>query len=281
MRRAAVFAHFDKNNIVQDYVIYYLQELQKITDNIVFVSDSTLPETEINKIQQFVTCAIAKHHGEYDFGSYKYGYMYLVEHNLLADMDELLFVNDSCIGPLYSLSNVCSLMQDKDYDFWGISCHNLCHYHIQSFFLGFKKNVFTSEIFINFIKNIKHLETKDEIIKQYEIGLSKMLIENGFKPASLLSYPLGENLTKVQFFSTPNSPLIKKSSLVEIHSVLIQTILKKVYDKQAIQVINNYLNNNNIQGNIFHSLNILRKIFIRLHFKERRIYFIDRWYNFR
>lgn len=35
MRRAAVFAHYDKDRIIDDYVIYYLKSLKEIFDNIV------------------------------------------------------------------------------------------------------------------------------------------------------------------------------------------------------------------------------------------------------
>ena len=38
MKRAAVFAHYDKDKIIDDYVIYYLKSLKEIFDNIVFVS---------------------------------------------------------------------------------------------------------------------------------------------------------------------------------------------------------------------------------------------------
>lgn len=30
MKRTAVFAHYDKNNLIQDYVVYYLSELKSV-----------------------------------------------------------------------------------------------------------------------------------------------------------------------------------------------------------------------------------------------------------
>ena len=36
MRRAAVFAHYDKDRIIDDYVIYYLKSLKEIFDNYKF-----------------------------------------------------------------------------------------------------------------------------------------------------------------------------------------------------------------------------------------------------
>ena len=50
MNRICIFAHYDKDNIVDDYVIYYLNALKKDFSKIIFVSDSDLPESETSKI---------------------------------------------------------------------------------------------------------------------------------------------------------------------------------------------------------------------------------------
>ncbi len=42
MNRVAVFAHYDKSNLIQDYVVYYLSELKKCAGKIIFVSDSDI-----------------------------------------------------------------------------------------------------------------------------------------------------------------------------------------------------------------------------------------------
>ena len=72
-----VFAHYDKYNSIQEYVLYYLKELRKVADTIIFVSDSNLPESEISKVQPLVKLVIATPHGEYDFGSYKRGFSHI------------------------------------------------------------------------------------------------------------------------------------------------------------------------------------------------------------
>ena len=40
MKRLCIFAHYDKDNLIDDYVIYYLRELKKSFNKIIFVSDS-------------------------------------------------------------------------------------------------------------------------------------------------------------------------------------------------------------------------------------------------
>ena len=85
MRRAAVFAHYDKDNIIDDYVIYYLKALKELAHEIVFVSCKNLSDTEKSKLGGIADFIIAENHDEYDFGSYKRGYLYLKDR--LNDFD--------------------------------------------------------------------------------------------------------------------------------------------------------------------------------------------------
>ena len=179
MKRAAVFAHYDKDRIIDDYVIYYLKALKEIFDTIVFVSCQELDEGEKSKLDGIADYVIAENHNEYDFGSYKRGYFYLLNNGLEENFDELGFINDSCYGPLYPLKPV--IAQVGDCDFWGMTRNLEWQEHIQSFFFVFKKQVFTSKVFKDFMANIKELPHKIDIVTQYEIGLSRLLIENGFK----------------------------------------------------------------------------------------------------
>lgn len=185
MKRAIVFAHFDKNNTIEDFVIYYLKELKKLAHDIIFVSDSNISELELNKISNLTTKNIIGHHGEYDFGSYKKGYQYLKNNNLLNQFDELIFANDSCYAPLFPLDNMFKKMEENNCDFWGATM-NLCtenhkeKEHVQSYFLVFKSQIFKNQIFDNFINSIQKENNKDLVIEKYEIGLSQYLKNNGF-----------------------------------------------------------------------------------------------------
>ncbi len=194
MKRAVVFAHYDKDNIVDDYVIYYIKELKKIAETIVFVSCNNIKNPEcLNGLADKI---IDEPHDEYDFGSYKRGFLYLKDK--LDDFDELIFANDSCYGPLYPLENLFDEMEHQAFDFWGITKSRLGiikkqnkyslvkREHLQSYFLVFKQNVFNSKIFQNFINSIKHYDNKNDIIINYEIGLTELLHSNGFSSNSYI-----------------------------------------------------------------------------------------------
>lgn len=185
--RCAVFAHYDADCIVDDYVLYYLNQLAKVVECIVFVSDCDLPDEELLKISTITDLQISGRHGEYDFGSYKRGYQLLKKQNLKS-YDELVFCNDSCYGPLSPLSEMWDKADGVSADVWGLTWGTApkFHIHIQSFFLVFKKRVFSSEVFSTFMISIKAEEYKMDVVEKYEVGLSKTLITAGFNCRALL-----------------------------------------------------------------------------------------------
>lgn len=155
MKRLAIFAVYDKDNIIDDYVLFYLKELSKLSD-IIYIADYEMPETELNKIKYYTIKAISERHGEYDFGSYKRGYIYAKENNILENYDYLILCNDSVYGPFFSLEELFNKM--KDYKFGGLykskDIKIANHYYIGSFFIVIKKEIFSSDIFSNFIISV-------------------------------------------------------------------------------------------------------------------------------
>ena len=176
LNRAIIFAHYDKYNVVDDYVYYYLKELQKNALHLIFVSTAKLIEKDIVKVSRYCSKVIVRENIGYDFMSYKVG---LESFNYL-EYDEVILCNDSVYGPLYPLTTLFSDMKNQECDFWGITESNVLNYHLQSYFLVFRKQVLSSLIFKNFFDTIKILKNKNDIIEQYEIGLSQQLLRNSF-----------------------------------------------------------------------------------------------------
>jgi hypothetical protein len=108
-------------------------------------------------------------------------------------------------------------MEQRKCDFWGLTSSKEHHnfYYVGSYFLVFKKNVFLSHVFQNFLLNIKRLENKSKIITEYEVGLSRTLIKAGFKKdcftKTFLNMPLVTEDTFYLF--SCGFPLIKGSLL--------------------------------------------------------------------
>lgn len=278
MHRAVVFAHYDKYNSIQEYVLYYLKELRKVADTIIFVSDSNLPESEISKVQPLVKLVIAIPHGEYDFGSYKRGFSHIPD-----DTDELIFANDSCLGPLYSLDKVFDEMQDKQCDFWGMNSHCIdVDFHIQSFFMVFKKEVFRSDLFKNFISSIEKQKHKDDIILNYEIGLSQLLLKNGYRVAAFIDKPCQARINGSLFFQDKLNPLIK-TRVVRQSGWFLGMLLSSWYNNFEIDypknLIFDYAKKYKEEISLFDNLTSLRKVLFRMHLAKKEVCLLGRWYR--
>lgn len=184
LKRAIVFVHFDKDNIVDDYIYFYLAALQEHASYLLFVTTSTLSQEDQEKLSTFCSDIIIRENVGYDFMSYKTG----LNAFDYTQYDELLICNDSVYGPFYPLSEMFNTMQTKACDFWGVTENNDISYHLQSYFLLFKKNLITHENFKKFWEGVSVLENKEEIIEKYEVGLTRFFQESGFTPSSYIQF---------------------------------------------------------------------------------------------
>ena len=180
-KSVAVFASFNTNGVIKDYVIYYLKELRKYVDCIIFVTDNPILEAELDKINDLVSIAKCSRHSGYDFMSYKIGIQLAKEYKLLENAEFLILCNDSCYGPLESFAEIFEKGYNQKSDFFGLSSDTAEQEHIQSFFYIFKRNVFTSRYFINFMNKIKKLNSYIDIVTKYEFKLTKYLEKYNFK----------------------------------------------------------------------------------------------------
>lgn len=295
MKRAVVFAHYDKDELVDDYVIYYLKSLKETAQNIIFVSCGNLSDVEKSKLDGIVSHIIAEHHEEYDFGSYKRGFFYLKENNLLENIDELVLANDSCFGPFYPFTEIFTEMEKKDCDFWGITKNNFGyrkvpnHFfvrrpHIQSYFIVLKNNTFKSDDFTNFMKSIKPENSKCVVVSNYEIGLSEMLVEMGFRyDVYIDAYERINNMTIYKWrqlilkykmpFMKCSLPRLVNKNLTTIEGY--QEIIKQVSDYPVELIENNVKRTQYIRKGRHTSPLIVKRIFFdflaELPFVPRKI----------
>ena len=176
MKRACVFAHFDKHNSVDEYVYYYLKKLQKITDKIIFVTVSDILIEDVKILKALNIEVIKRENVGYDFYSYKTG----IDSLDLEMYDELIICNDSVYGPIVPLEEVFLKMINQKCDFWGITASKSIAYHVQSYFMVYRKNLLQSVAFLEFWQNVQILESKTDIVRHYEVGSSLFFFEHGY-----------------------------------------------------------------------------------------------------
>lgn len=190
--RCAVFASYSSQAIISESVLYYLTELKKVTDAIIFVADNPLMDGEFEKIRDLVHFAKMERHEKYDFGSYQIGYEYIKKQKLDLNFDEIIFCNDSCYGPIFSLKELFRDMQNRKCDFWGLVTNTDIQYHLQSFFLVFRKKIIESNSLSDFLSNVREEMSYLDAVYYFEIQLTKVLEDAGFISNSYITQYIPE-----------------------------------------------------------------------------------------
>ena len=93
-KRLFLFAAYDRNGIIDDALIYYIESLSLLGD-IIFVMDSDCTDTELKKVQKHCVYTSGPRPNEYDFGSYKRAFNWAAKKLTLSDYDFVYLVNDS------------------------------------------------------------------------------------------------------------------------------------------------------------------------------------------
>jgi lipopolysaccharide biosynthesis protein len=221
VKRLFVFAAYDKNGVVDNSLLHYLRSLGDLGD-VIFTMDNAVQDSELSKVLAIknVLSASAERHGEYDFGSYKRGYMYARAQEILENYDWVYFVNDSVYGPLSDLSPVLQDLEGRGADLIGMMDfeNKPTPVQVQSWFVGVSKKVATSDFFADFMQSIKGQTNKQLVVLKYEVGLSQTVLRHGF---SMSTYIRGENGEKCHsIYEKPieilkqGVPFLKKSALL-------------------------------------------------------------------
>ena len=196
-RRTAVFASFSGDGRIKDSVLLYLRGLREVVDNVVFVCNAPVFPAEADKLSGLVRLAVFRHHGCYDFGSYKIGWDEANALGLLAAdvCDELVVCNDSCYGPVFPFSESFSEMVRRNreakpedmFDFWGMTAHELFgRPHLQSYFLVFGKAVLEEPSLAGFFEELQPCRSRGQTVCHCETSLSPALVDAGHKFDSLV-----------------------------------------------------------------------------------------------
>lgn len=181
----AVFAGYSADGTISGYVVDYLKKLHKIAPNIVFVTDNPIKKAEIKKIEPYVKVVWAERHGEYDWGSYKRGVALLKQKGAF---DKLILANDSVLAVADDFVPLLSDMQNKGVDFYGITANVDGTYHLQSYFLIFKPEVWGHSAFSQYLNEVKPEKDGMAVAFRYEVPLTGYLESLGFQSGVLLNY---------------------------------------------------------------------------------------------
>ncbi|MCE2233233.1 alpha-L-Rha alpha-1,3-L-rhamnosyltransferase, partial [Streptococcus thermophilus] len=209
MKRLLLYVHFNKYDHISRHVFYQLEHMRPLFDKLVFISNSRLSESEVQKLRDkhLIDDFIQRENKGYDFAAWHDG-MEFVGFENLKKYDSVTVMNDTCFGPLWDMAPIYDNYESNpNVDFWGMTNHQgikagdiYIHEHLQSYFISFKKRLVESSVFQKFWKSVESFEDVQKVIDNYETLYTKKFRDAGFNYESILNtIPLNDKFFHSNF----------------------------------------------------------------------------------
>ena len=190
-KRALVYVIFESENRLQEYKLRFLQALSLLMDDVIVVVNGQLHVEDINTLEPYGQVLTRDNKG-YDTAAFREG-IFALGKDTLKDYDQLFLVNDTNIGPMRDLSQVCQEMTDKHLDFWGISFgeeqedvtkenpYGYIPKHLQSYFLVIEKLMLNDDAFYEYWTHLTDTDSRDKAIGRHETRFTKYFSDLGYR----------------------------------------------------------------------------------------------------
>jgi lipopolysaccharide biosynthesis protein len=129
----------------------------------------------------------------FDFGAWSHLYS-LLQDNL--NVERLFLINDSMIGPISKefFYQLLGKLNSSNADLLGLIANAKPVFHLQSFFLVFKRKILEDRTFSNYFAGLWNFPEKSMVIDFYETKLTQLLVRLGYSVEAMydLSSPSTE-----------------------------------------------------------------------------------------
>ena len=228
-RRACIYFIYDKDGIIDEYIIRQLIDLRNNVEFIHCVINGKLTSAGQTALAEVADEVYIRENRANDIGAYCAAIKHLGWEKLSA-YDELVVMNCTCFGPVYPFKEVFGWANRQDVDFWGLTedtktdwlgTKNYLHYnknkqHYQSYFLVFRRPLLGSKLLMDFFDEIPQDVSYIQSGCFYEYAFPGYFEERGYQGAVYCNlqddnlYPLLHN--PVRLLKEFRMPLFKKRS---------------------------------------------------------------------
>lgn len=179
-----IFVHFNAAGGLSPAVLGLLAWYRKNVSRLMVVSNSPLDNASREALGQIATDIMVRENQGYDFGAWKDA---LASIGGLGTYDELYLTNDSVLGPVFPAETLFDRVSALPNDVCGLVASWEYGWHIQSWFVCYKRAAFMSEAFKDFWRQIEVQDSKVDLIGSYEVGLTRVLSGAGLSLGALFT----------------------------------------------------------------------------------------------
>ena len=223
-KRCVIYFIYDKDGIIDDYVIDQLKDLRNNAQHIHCVINGKLCHDGKVALEKVADDIYVRENKGVDIGAYKAAIEYL-SWDFIRTFDELVIMNNTCFGPVYPFKECFDWAKGQDVDLWGLTLDNKFgsdepHLHfskrktcLQSYFVVFRDRLLKDKLLEVFFDEIPTTCDYRQSGLFYEYALPGYFEDRGYKFAVYcktddLNYPLLHN--PVALLKQFRMPLFKK-----------------------------------------------------------------------
>ena len=235
MRRLGIYVFHDRQGIIDEHILYFMDRFTEIVQELVIVCTDNLPDYERKKFEKYTSHILTEDRG-YNLNGYRKGLEY-IGWGELKDYDEVILCNSSALGPFYPLSDVLREMEKRDTDFWGIlknyqSDQNPyiqsggLKFHIPMYFIVIRKQITVTEKFYQFWTELPEIEDYKQELGECEPEFTEFFKRLGFHYDTYINTDVWKDRTSIPDLTMPLELIEKKKC-----PILTKEIFVWDYDK--------------------------------------------------
>lgn len=188
MKRLLIYLTYDKQNIIDDYIGYFLHSMRSVATSITVVCNMQVIEKGLYNLLDYADDIFYRENVGLDAGGFKDALCTFIGWEKVAQYEEIILANDSFYGPFEDISKIFLAMESRNLDFWGLMKRGAGAYgatgkdpeHILSFFYVFQVPLIHSEAFRDYWNHMPYYKDYMTVVKQYERQLTMYFADLGY-----------------------------------------------------------------------------------------------------
>ena len=258
-KRLGIYFFYDKDGIADRYIYVFLDEFKPYTDKIIIVCNGLLADESRQTLEKYTDTIIVRENKGLDVWAYKSA-LESMGWTALTQYDEIIFANNTFMGPVSPMSWIFTEMDGRNLDFWGITRHyfvdidpfgynkdGVLPEHIQSYFLAVRRSLLLSPTFQKFWDEFPFINSYKESVGMFETVFTEKFSKEGFlwdtyvdtsNYKSLTANPLSTYPTEL--LSKQKCPFFKRRSFFNDY----EQVLTETAGQQAVLLYEYLLESN-------------------------------------
>jgi rhamnosyltransferase len=184
-----LFVTFSDRPAIKPYVALHVRAFMDKGFDVVLIINTNHPGEPVANLDSVsgVNALCVRDNKGFDFGAWSQ----VMRELDLREYENIAWVNDSIFGPVKidAFNLMVDRMLESSADFVGLTSNGLEIEHIQSFFLMFKRRLIADPSFHQYVTNLWQLPTKALVIEFYEIRMTQLIKDLGYRCEALFKLP--------------------------------------------------------------------------------------------